>query len=63
MLNAITTRTSTPHEDDELWPGGSARPVLDYLTATLGMTMPACRMDHCTSPEQSKTSGPEPPQT
>ena len=38
MLNAITTRTSTPHEDAEPWPGGSARPVLDYLTATLGMT-------------------------
>ena len=38
MLNAITTRTSTPHEDAELWPGGSARPVLDYLTGTLGMT-------------------------
>jgi hypothetical protein len=38
MLNGITTRTSTPHEDAELWPGGSARPVLDYLTATVGMT-------------------------
>ena len=38
MLNAITTRTSTPHEDAEPWPGGSARPVLDYLTGTLGMT-------------------------
>jgi hypothetical protein len=38
MLNRITTRTSTPHEDAEPWPGGSARPVLDYLTATLGMT-------------------------
>ena len=38
MLNGITTRTSTPQEDAELWPGGSARPVLDYLTGTLGMT-------------------------
>jgi hypothetical protein len=38
MLNAITTRTSTPQEDAELWPGGSARPVLAYLTGTLGMT-------------------------
>jgi hypothetical protein len=38
MLTGITTRTSTPHEDAEPWPGGSARPVLDYLTATLGMT-------------------------
>ena len=38
MLNGITTRTSTPHEDAEPWPGGSARPVLDYLTGTLGMT-------------------------
>jgi hypothetical protein len=38
MLNAITTRTSTPQEDAEPWPGGSARPVLDHLTRTLGMT-------------------------
>ena len=38
MLNGITTRTSTPQEDAELWPGGSAQPVLDYLTGTLGMT-------------------------
>jgi hypothetical protein len=38
MLNAITTRTSTPQEDAEPWPGGSARPVLDHLTGTLGMT-------------------------
>ena len=38
MLNGITTRTSTPQEDAELWPGGSARPVLNYLTGTLGMT-------------------------
>jgi len=38
MLNVITTRTSTRQEDAELWPGGSARPVLDYLTGTLGMT-------------------------
>ena len=38
MLTGITTRTSTPHEDAEPWPGGSARPVLDYLTGTLGMT-------------------------
>ena len=38
MLNAITTRASTPHEDAEPWPGGSARPVLAYLTTTLGMT-------------------------
>jgi hypothetical protein len=38
MLTGITTRTSTPHEDAEPWPGGSARPVLAYLTGTLGMT-------------------------
>ena len=38
MLTGITTRTSTPQEDAELWPGGSARPVLEYLTGTLGMT-------------------------
>jgi hypothetical protein len=38
MLTGITTRTSTPHEDAEPWPGGSARPVLDHLTGTLGMT-------------------------
>jgi hypothetical protein len=38
MLTGITTRTSTPQEDAEPWPGGSARPVLDYLTGTLAMT-------------------------
>jgi hypothetical protein len=38
MLTGITTRTSTPREDAEPWPGGSARPVLGYLTGTLGMT-------------------------
>jgi hypothetical protein len=38
MLTGITTRASTPQEDAEPWPGGSARPVLAYLTATLGMT-------------------------
>ena len=38
MLTGITTRTSTPQEDAEPWPGGSARPVLGYLTGTLGMT-------------------------
>ena len=38
MLTGITTRTSTPQEDAEPWPGGSAGPVLDYLTGTLGMT-------------------------
>jgi hypothetical protein len=38
MLTGITTRASTPREDAELWPGGSARPVLAYLTGTLGMT-------------------------
>jgi hypothetical protein len=38
MLNGITTRTSTPQEDAEPWPGGSARPVLAHLTGTLGMT-------------------------
>jgi len=38
MLTGITTRTSTPHEDAQQWPGGSARPVLDHLTGTLGMT-------------------------
>jgi len=43
MLNEITTRTSTPHEDAEPWPGGSARPVLAYLTGTLGMTGAAAR--------------------
>jgi hypothetical protein len=38
MLTGITTRPSTPREDAEPWPGGSARPVLAYLTGTLGMT-------------------------
>jgi hypothetical protein len=38
MLTGITTRPSTPQEDAEPWPGGSARPALDYLTGTLGMT-------------------------
>ncbi len=38
MLTGITTRPSTRHEDAEPWPGGSARPVLDYLTGTLSMT-------------------------
>ncbi|HJY67767.1 MAG TPA: hypothetical protein VJ254_13640 [Streptosporangiaceae bacterium] len=38
MLTGITTRTSTPQDDAEPWPGGSARPVLAYLTGTLGMT-------------------------
>ena len=37
MLTGIATRTSAPHEDAEPWPGGSARPVLAYLTGTLGM--------------------------
>ncbi len=43
MLTGITTRTSTPQEDAEPWPGGSARPVLAYLTGTLGMTGAAAR--------------------
>ena len=43
MLNAITTRSSTPREDAELWPGGSARPVLAYLTGTLGMALAGAR--------------------
>jgi hypothetical protein len=43
MLTGITTRPSTPQEDAELWPGGSARPVLDHLTGTLGMTDPDAR--------------------
>jgi hypothetical protein len=38
MLTAITTRKSTPHEDAEPWPAGSARPVLAYLTSTVGLT-------------------------
>ena len=38
MLTAITTRKSTPLEDAEPWPGGSARPVLAYLTTTVGLT-------------------------
>jgi hypothetical protein len=38
MLTGISTRASTPQEDAELWPGGSARPSLAYLTGTLGMT-------------------------
>ena len=38
MLHGITTRMRTPQEDAEPWPGGSARPVLGYLTGTLGMT-------------------------
>jgi hypothetical protein len=43
MLTGITTRLSTPHEDAELWPGGSARPVMDCLTGTLGMTSAGAR--------------------
>ena len=38
MLTGITTRASTPQEDAELWPGGSARPVLAHLAGTLAMT-------------------------
>jgi len=38
MLTGITTRPSTPQEDAEPWPGGSARPVLAHLTGTFGMT-------------------------
>jgi hypothetical protein len=38
MVTGITTRPSTPQEDAEPRPGGSARPVLAYLTGTLGMT-------------------------
>ena len=38
MLTGITTGTCTLREYAELWPEGSARPVLDYLTGTLGMT-------------------------
>jgi len=38
MLVGITTRMRTSQEDSELWSGGSARPVLGYLTGTLGMT-------------------------
>jgi hypothetical protein len=38
MLTGITTRTSTPQEDAEPWPGGSAQPAMHYLTATVGMT-------------------------
>jgi hypothetical protein len=38
MLTGITARASTPQEDAEPWPGGSARAVLAYLTGTLGMT-------------------------
>ena len=38
MLTGITTRTSTPQEDAEPWPGGSARLLLAYLTDNLGMT-------------------------
>ena len=38
MLTGTITRPSTPQEDAEPWPGGSARPVLAHLTATLGMT-------------------------
>jgi hypothetical protein len=43
MLTGITNRTSTPQEDAEPWPGGSAQPVLDYLTGTFGMTDAAAR--------------------
>jgi len=43
MLNGITTRPGTPQEDAEPWPGGSARPVLRYLTATVGMTDASAR--------------------
>jgi hypothetical protein len=38
MLTGIITRPSTPQEDAEPWPGGSARPAMHYLTATVGMT-------------------------
>jgi hypothetical protein len=37
VLNGITTRTSTPHEDTEPWPSGTAAPVLDYLTGIVGL--------------------------
>ena len=43
MLTGITTRASTPQEDAEPWPGGSARPVLAYLTGTLGVTSAGAR--------------------
>jgi hypothetical protein len=43
MLTGIATRRSTPHEDAEPRPGGSARPVLDYRAGTLGMTRAGAR--------------------
>jgi hypothetical protein len=43
MLNGITTRPGTPQEDAEPWPGGSTRPVLQYLAATVGMTDASAR--------------------
>jgi hypothetical protein len=38
MLTGITTRPMATQEDGELWPSGSARPVLEHLTGTVGMT-------------------------
>jgi len=37
MPSQFTTRRRTPREDAEPWPGGTARPVLAYLTGTVGM--------------------------
>ena len=59
MLTGITTRTSTPHEDAEPWPGGSARPVLDYLTGTLGMTGAGARELLKAARTAQAESGPE----
>ena len=52
MLTGITTRTSTPQEDAEPWPGGSARPVLACLTGTLGMAAARCPVDESTHPRR-----------
>jgi len=43
MLTGITTRASTPQQDAEPWPSGSARPVLAWLTGTLAMTATSAR--------------------
>lgn len=58
MLPRITTRMRTPSEDAEPWLGGSARPVLGYLTGTLGMTQADARNLLAAARTASVESGP-----
>jgi hypothetical protein len=58
MLAGITTRMRKPSEDAEPWSGGSARPVLGYLTGTLGMTQDDARDLLAAAPGASAESGP-----